>query len=284
MPEKLLAINIPTFERIDSFSTILNEIVNEIQQLPESIQSQIAVNVYDNNSSSHITKRSLCDANSNRLTNPVGFFKNEHNIGADANIFQCCVGSPESTFTWVLGDDDHVTKGSLLSIISVLLSQQQTLGLLILRDGTYPFDSRLVNKRYHSYLTFAQYSIRIQPHVLIAHTLISCNIFRTLTFDKQESLYTLNELTPRLNLKANFAHMRGIVKGLLSKPSSQLCVAMPDFVSLDTTKRLASEVRLEDQIEKIYNCYYTWLLSETGASLGDIADLHSTPWLFKPLL
>lgn len=277
----LLSINIPTFERLESFSQIILELEEELINLPQ-FANDIEINVIDNNSNSNSEKKSFCESVRARSGIRVNFHSNSLNIGGDENIYKCCTIGNGSIFTWVLGDDDHITTGSLSSIVNLLISNIETTGLLLLRDSSYNIDNRIKNKRYNSYLAFSKYVTNIQPHYLIAHTLISCNIFRTDIFDAFESNYVNKDLTPRLGLKANFSHMRGIVKGLLKNSGSNYNVLTPDFIALDTSRRIPSSVSFDNDILRIYHYYFLWLLSEAGIQLFDInRDDPSIDWLFN---
>jgi hypothetical protein len=276
----ILSINIPTYERLTSFCQIVLELEEELINLPHYM-NDIEINIIDNNSTSKVEKDFFCESVKARSGIKINFHLNSTNIGGDENIYKCCTLENGSIFTWVLGDDDHIVKGSLSSIINLLISSIDTTGLLILRDFSYNLDDRLKNKRYSSYQVFSKYVANIQPHYLIAHTLISCNIFRTDIFDASESNYANRDLTPRLGLKANFSHMRGIVKGLLKNSGSKFNVLTSDFVALDTSRRLPAAMNFENEILKIYQYYFFWLLSETGIQLKDVEEGTDIEWLFN---
>jgi hypothetical protein len=278
---KLLSINIPTYERLNSFSEVLLELTSEINALSKEHKAMIEVNVFENDSSTHQEKEKLCSKIASESVIPIKFKKNETNIGADRNILQCCIANQSAIFTWVLGDDDHVVAGSLSKIVFLLLNNINTLGVLILSDGNYTVDEKLINKRISSYYLFARLASTIQPHYLIAHTLISLNIFRTTLFNEAESTYVTCDLTERMGLVANFSHMRGMVKGLLSQSGKSCCVLTPDFVAIDTTRRLPAAVNFDADILKIYYYYYLWLLSEIGIRVDEVARQPNMWWLFE---
>ena len=277
----LLSINIPTYERLDSFSQIIIELENELNSLEAGYRAQIEIAVFENDSSAHPAKQRLCAEVSRRSNLQIKYAKNATNIGADENIYQCCTANPDATFTWVLGDDDHVVAGALAQIIFFLTEHRNDLGLLVLSDGNYPLHEQLRNKQFPSYFWFAKVAVTTQPHYLIAHTLISENIFRTSIFDSHESRYVTRDLTKRLGLSANFSHMRGMVKGLLSETGKNYCVLTPDFISLDTSKRLPAAVSFDADLVKIYYFYYQWLLTEIGVRVDGVARQSAMAWLFE---
>ena len=278
--KSLLAINIPTYERLESFSSIMIELENEINSLEEADKKTIEINVFENNSTVASQKRILCEEIEGRSGIRIRFEENKTNIGADRNILQCCTTSINAaTFTWVLGDDDHVVAGCIPRIVSILSTSSDYLGLLVLLGEGYKVDLSL-RAQSDSYFDFAKLAMKNQPHFLIAHTLISCNIFRSDIFDCDESSYVLEKLTPRHGLTANFTHMWGIVGGLL-RSNKNYSVFVPDFISLDTSKRLPSEFNIDGEMAKIYYFYYLWLLAEIGVRPEQIAREQSMWWLFS---
>lgn len=279
---KLLSINIPTYERLDSFCEIVCELEKEIINLPPNYQSLIEINVFENHSSAYLEKKDICEKISSRSNIALKFNLNSSNIGGDENIAQCCIAG-NSIFTWVLGDDDHIVSGSLIKIIDILLINRENLGLLILRGEGYEIDEGISGKWINSYFLLSHIAIKIQPHFLIAHTLISCNIFRSSIFNLDECLYVIRDLTRRLQLSANFGHMRGLIKGLLSNSGSGYSVIIPEFNAIDTSRRLPSSVDFSTDIYKIYYFYFQWLLTEVGIGLDQVARHDSVSWLYEGL-
>lgn len=239
----------------------------------------IEINVFENNSSVASQKQKLCAEISLRSDARIFFSINPSNIGADKNIQKCCNANPKAIFTWVLGDDDHIVAGCISKIISLLLENEDSLGLLIVMDDSYVCSPIFRDKIFDSYEQFARLAVIDQPHLLIAHTLISCNIFRTELFDNDEATYVNNELTPRAGLRANFVHMRGIINGLL-RSKRKYSVLMPTFTVLDTSKRLPAEIDLGAEIYKIYYFYFLWLLVELGIRLEHVPRQKAMWWLF----
>lgn len=275
----LLAINIPTYERLESFSSIMGELEMNLKPLAQTLKDMIEINVFENNSSVANQKQKLCKEISSRSSIQIFFSINQKNIGGDRNILRCCSGNSNARFTWVLGDDDHIVSDSILKILFLLFKHKDNLGLLILSDNSYNFNPILKNKLITSYEQFARSAINIQPHLLIAHTLISCNIFRTDIFDYSEASYVIESLTPRSGLIANFAHMRGMIKGLLSS-NNQYNVLIPSFTTLDTTKRLPPADNFTESINKIYYFYFLWLLVELGVNIENVPRHQEMWWLF----
>lgn len=267
------------------------ELENELNSLPKAHKDIIEINVFENNSSVANQKQHLCNEIALRSTINIKFSINEMNIGADRNILKCCRASPDATFTWVLGDDDHIIAGGIPEILASLLENRDSLGLLILMDTEYVCKATFKDKVFKSYGDFARLAIKQQPHLLIAHTLISCNIFRTSLFDLDEATYVIDKLSPRIGLTFNFVHMRGIVNGLF-RSDKEYSVLLPSFIPLDLTKRLPMDLSKKltggikidwsREIRRIYYFYYLWLLGELGIRVDEIPISRNMWWLFGP--
>lgn len=276
----ILAINIPTYERLDSFSELMGKIEAELNCLTLVEKEQIEVNVFDNNSETSLLKQNFCEKIKLQSSVNITFRKNNRNIGGDRNILQCCIAGSGAKFTWVLGDDDHILNGSIKNILDILTKNQDSLGLLLLFDQTYFIKRELYDySPFCSYFDFASNVIKKQPHLLIAHTLISCNIFRTDIFAQHEAEYVLNILTPRQGLRANFVHMRGIVSGLLHSEKAY-SVILPELQFLDTSRRFPSDNNFESEIYKIYYFYFHWLMGELGVKFKDVDKDPALWWVY----
>jgi hypothetical protein len=274
----LLSINIPTYERLESFSSVISELAEEIGGLENSIKELVQIRIIDNDSICFSAKKQLCNKLSNKFNINICIKKNTYNLGGSVNVHNCYIASPYATFTWVLGDDDHVVDGSLRYITNILLNHQDDLGLLILSGEEYVVHPDILKKQvFNSYYDLAVKAVKVQPHLLIAHTLISCNIFRSVIFIESESLYAINTLYLRYGHWTGFSHMRGLVSGLLR---GNFTVIIPKKNVLDVRRR-ESDVDFGEQIFEIYYFYFLWLLTEIGVRLDQIKSDKSMNWLSR---
>lgn len=255
------------------------ELESDLNKLSKIHKDSIEINVFENNSSVASQKQKLCEEIALRSDIHIGFSINLTNIGGDSNILKCCSANPNAVFTWVLGDDDHIVADCIPKIVLLLLEYKDKLGLLIVSDNAYVCSAIFKDKLFDSYEQFARLAVNHQPHLLIAHTLISCNIFKTRLFDRDEATYVNNDLTPRAGLRANFVHMRGMIKGLL-RTKNECAVLMPSFSSLDTSKRLPGEMDLGPEMPRIYYFYFLWLLVELGVRVEQVPRQKGMWWLF----
>lgn len=273
----LLSINIPTYERLQSFSAVLTELVKDIDRLDSSIKALVQINISDNDSVCYKQKELLCKELEKKFSINIFIKKNDYNDGGHMNVHNCHVSSQSSTFTWVLGDDDHVLEGSLEYITNILLNYKDNLGLLILSGGYAIHPEILKYKYYESYYDLAKKAVEFQPHYLIAHTLISSNVYRTNCFIARESLYTINSLYSRYGHWTGFPHMRGLISGLLR---TNTMVMVSNKQTLDTSKRVA-DVDIGLLIFDIYYFYFLWLLTEIGVRPDQVRHDKSMQWFFR---
>jgi hypothetical protein len=275
----LLSINIPTYNRLQSFSSMLTELARELDRLDSSIKALVQINISDNDSDCYKQKALLCKELEKEFNIHISIKKNDYNDGVHMNVHNCYVSTPNATFTWVLGDDDHVVEGALEHITNILLSHKDDLGLLILSGGYTIHSEILKNKYYDSYYKLAIKAVEFQPHFLIAHTLISSNIYRTNRFIESESLYTINSLYSRYGHWTGFPHMRGLISGLLRTNN---IIIVSDKETLDTGRRVA-DVDLGTLIFEIYYFYFLWLLTEIGIRPDQVKCDESMHWFRRGL-
>lgn len=168
----------------------------------------------------------------------------------------------------MIGDDEQVLPGSFIKILS-RLKANPSLGLLLLRDTSYRVCKAVLDaKEWTSYEAFAKFVACIQPHVLIAHTLISANIVRSHIFSVHQSRRERFIVVQRSGLPFCFAHMRGILSGL--SHANHLSVHLLGDPVLDTTSRGECSVVIGDH-DGLMKCLYVhhicWLSQEFGVSL-----------------
>ena len=271
-----LSINIPTYNRLESFFEIIGNLSSQIKRLNPSLLNSVAVAVFSNDDLEVATKKQLFLEKCFAGFSNISFKSNSSNIGADRNIIQCCAHDSGAEFTWVLGDDDHPVPFCIEKILQKLQTSSSDLGWFLLRDQVYQIHPLLLGHRnFTNFLTFAKMCSLVQPHMLIAYTLISINIFRTNIFDNSRALYVVDELTPRISLKANFCHMYGIINGLLV--NKKLKVHISDFISLDTSRRINPKPQDEinwNEMKDIYYYYFMWLLTEIGVKINSLNPDH----------
>ena len=110
--QKVLSINIPTYNRARYLRALVDSIGNDLRDL----EARVEINIIDNSSTDDTAQ--IADA----LTNDfpcIRYQKNEENIGAIANIQKAHrVGT--GLYLWVMGDDDYLVHGGLKRIVQSL--------------------------------------------------------------------------------------------------------------------------------------------------------------------
>jgi len=246
---ELLSICIPTYNRSEYLSELLESIGREIEQEPE-LAHKIQIYISDNASTDSTWQ--VCQQ-FHRKHNILDYSRNERNIGGDRNIIKCCtLGSGK--YRWVVGDDELIASGGLVHIIKTLESQKP--GLFINNDGRYRAKLSLPGK-YQDFREFANAAIKAgNPHVLIAHTLITANVFLSTCFDRAIAEYMLPN--------TQYAHMYGLVAGLVKTGGS---VYVTEYKTIHVREQRAGEYRVGDKeesrliinLEKYWAEYIEWI-------------------------
>ena len=260
----LLSINIPTYKRLYEFSRLINSIYCELGLLDETERVRIIVRIFENPSIVS-TEKYLILSQIKELGVTVQWHRNPINIGGDANIEKAYSFSHHTMYQWVIGDDEYLECNSMRRIYN-LLNGSNDIGIVILRDTIYPIHRRLLDKgAWASYFEFAKDCEIYQPHLLIAHTLISSNIIKAGHFDATISNHYRNTIRKRIKTPFSFAHMKGIVS-TLSKCENLRTILLDQHI-INTTSRapsLDSTENHEMHIQRLYMNYVLWLSHEFG--------------------
>lgn len=278
----MLAIALPTYRRINEFKRLLNQLSANVKSLPQDVQSLISFRVYENPSTQTELKLAIFRQTSFGSC-PAEWNINSINIGGDANIEQAYSRQKDAAYTWVIGDDEQILSDALSKIITTLKARPD-LGLLLLRDTSYPV-SRVILERelWASYEEFAKFLASRQPHLLIAHTLISANIVRSDLFDVQQSRRERCLVSPRSEIPFSFAHMKAILYGLSGSSSMIMILKCP---VLDTTGRATCADNFVNQatlMRCLYIRHLSWVTQEFGIPLWPIV-LHNSMSVCMPSL
>lgn len=236
---ELLSICIPTFNRAEYLRELLESINAEIKK-HTGIASKFKIYISDNASTDKTYE--LCNGYSSIIHN-LEYSRNEVNLGGDKNIFKCCT-TGTGKYRWVMGDDELIAPDGLAHIIKILEIEKP--GLLINNDGVYNSKLKLPAV-YENFTDFAKATIRARnPHMLIAHSLITANIFLSKCFDAKLASIKLPG--------TRYAHMYGMVSGLIIEKE-------PIYVTNHKTiivrnQRAAAHI---DELPLISNIEHHWL-------------------------
>ena len=281
----LLSICIPTYKRIDFLKRLLDQLTTEATTLCDRDQELISINIFEN--PSNVTEQKEKLVKSYRYGHASCTWQiNSTNIGGDANIDQCCLLNDGSSFRWVIGDDEQLLRGCLSNIITHLRLYPNC-GLLILRDPSYQIDQNILNEQsWMNYCEFAKYVAGIQPHLLIAHTLITCNIFMTSAYSWADGTNERLIYSNRAGLPYCFGHMHGTLSGL--SQNDKLAVHILVTPAIDVSSRAPSEVPEESEnlftassMTRLYRHYLYWLGHEFGIDINEISRHSSMNGIFN---
>lgn len=117
--DTLLTVAIPTYKRSGALKRCMESL---LQQLDGKQQRLIHILVCDDDpTSSNIEIISdMRRVNSARIS----YYKNNENMGPDKNFLQCIELARDSTYFWLLGDDDFVNEGKVKLILDWLMKVQ----------------------------------------------------------------------------------------------------------------------------------------------------------------
>jgi len=115
-----LTIAIPTYERSENLSNLLNSIKSEYEKLTDHEKKSITIYVSDNTRSPKQLKLNQDLILETKIViNNIIYDLNKYNIGGNQNILKC-IEYPKSGWVWVIGDDDILINNSLKYIIDLI--------------------------------------------------------------------------------------------------------------------------------------------------------------------
>jgi glycosyltransferase involved in cell wall biosynthesis len=119
----ILSVCIPTFNRAERLSPLVEAVISQILQA--RLEEVVDIVISDNHSPDHTF--ALCQTWM-RKHGFVKCFRNEWNIGGDPNHLMVIERST-GKFAWVLGDDDHIHDTTISTILSALTGEVSQLFL-----------------------------------------------------------------------------------------------------------------------------------------------------------
>jgi glycosyltransferase involved in cell wall biosynthesis len=177
---ELLSICIPTYNRAAYLQEVLRNLGTEYQALPEAAKADVRFYVSDNASADNT--RTVVEDHQSAF--PLVYSKNPTNIGAKPNLFKLIEVSM-GRYKWVLGDDDLVEPGTLLSLLNFLRERQPCLVVFKVCDPSGIEDPRFADspELFADFRAFLDHCAVRNPALLVAMSLVSCNVFEGKNFD-----------------------------------------------------------------------------------------------------
>ena len=179
-----LSICIPTYNRATYLEETLNNIVSEIQKMPEDQRGKIDLCISDNHSTDGTKDvvRKIMDQSPVHVT----FNVNAKNLGPDVNFINS-VSLSNSDYVWLLGSDDKITDGGLTFLYNFLDTHQE-LDLIFLNKETFKSDGvTLIDSPYQSNkgneIVFFTNPLQASLEVIYEAGLISILCFRRVKWE-----------------------------------------------------------------------------------------------------
>jgi glycosyltransferase involved in cell wall biosynthesis len=195
----ILSLCIPTFNRVRYLTELLSQLRNQISD--KVFTPFVEIIVVDNAST---------DATHDYLSSlefpGLRYQRNPRNIGGDANFIEC-VRQARGDYVWLLGDDELLEDKAVETVFHEAANRRHS--LLILTDKNY--NPNIGGRStFENYAEFVSVAATKNPHLILAHTLISANVFRKEVFDQARA---------RRMIATAYCHMHGLF-GPLQKGGS----------------------------------------------------------------
>jgi hypothetical protein len=264
MVNKKLAIAIPTYKRQREFARLTGQLSDQINLLDKSLQKNISINVLENPSSFTAIKKNIFNQLPFGMSN-VSWLEHECNIGGDNNINEAYKSGRDSDYVWVIGDDEQICCKALENVFRVLNSNSNLGLLILLSNSEYRISRRLKNYKWKNYALMAKELFSIQPHLLIAHTLISANIIKSSIYSYQYAAKDITKFSKRWSLPFCFSHMKGIISGLSENDSYEVLLSTQPIIST-ISRSEPSDLAANHgaNMIKLHKMYMLWLIHEFG--------------------
>ena len=169
----LLTIAIPTYNRCFYLEELLIEL---IEQLDVINKSELIVELLISDNASFDNTNNLLNKYCNITY--LKYYCNNINIGAEANYIEC-IRKSKGEYIWIIGDDELVYKNGIKIVCDIL--NQKIYDFIIVKDINYDLKFN-ESKSFQNFYEMIEYMSYVNPHFILAHSLISCNIFKKKDF------------------------------------------------------------------------------------------------------
>ena len=130
MSKPTLTIGIPTRNRIDLITDLLDDVFS---QLTDETRARVSVLITDN--ASDVSYDAVVEKYSNSHPGAISYIRNETDIGFSANVNKAVL-SADSDFVLIMSDDDGLTMGTIDAVFS-MIDAHPDVGIGMLAHGTY---------------------------------------------------------------------------------------------------------------------------------------------------
>jgi len=182
------------------------------------------------------------------------------NLGGNANIIHCH-GIGAGRYRWVMGDDDAISTGQLVPILNCLQRSQPA--LFINSSGGYAYGFK-TPALFEDYRAFARTCAKINPHALVAHSLITSNIFRSECFDGSFA---------RSKIETSYGHMYGLVQAMSDSAGGVYVAGRQTITVRDSSLDPADGIWPSDMYA-LWRDYLNWLRTRLHLTDIDGSGIH----------
>lgn len=169
----LLTIAIPTYNRFLYLEELLVELIDQLNIINKT---KLIVELLISDNASFDNTNNLLNKYSNITY--VKYYRNDINIGAEANYMEC-IRKAKGEYIWIFGDDELVYKNGVKTVCDIL--NQKIYDLIIVKDLNYNLKFN-ESKSFQNFYEMIEYMSYVNPHFILAHSLITCNIFKKKDF------------------------------------------------------------------------------------------------------
>ena len=243
-----LTIAIPTYNRQRYLAELLPELVAQCKE-EVNVGPGVEVLVIDN-ASTDSTSAYVTD----NFPNDVRYFRNDTNIGGDANFIEC-VRKSSGSYVWLFGDDEIINKNAVASLLELI----QKRPALIITGSDFE-----ASKFFPDYSALLRYALPFDPIFLVHHTLITANVFPRDGFDVEIALERIS---------TNYGHMYAIAE-LLGTGKGVFLLGKNESVFKMRDVRAEFDVKPVDLENKLV------ALCAHISDVADIRRLKFNAWLF----
>lgn len=246
MSNEFLSICIPTRNRSGWLKKALSRLADEIEINnigPDVLKIYVSDNCSTDDTATTVHKFQK------RL--PHLFYScHPSNIGGDRNILHC-YGLGEGTYRWVMGDDDAICSGTLGYILDCLRDMRPALFINSARRPSYGF---IPPKLFKSYQEFLELCMRVNPQMILAHSLITANIFRSDCFNCDFALS---------KIETCYGHMYGMLEGM-SEIEGGVFVTDQETMTVRNSSLDPVDGVWPADMYKIWGDYLDWIKEKFG--------------------
>jgi len=192
-----LSVAIPTYNRCNYLMELIPNLLEQCYEADKNY-TEIEVIIGDNASTDTTSEYILKNFSNNKR---MKYYRNAENIGANANFIKS-VERASGQYVWLFGDDELLKNNAIVSVLNII--KKYSSSLLIVKDESY--NTKLPHSQlFKNYSDLVLFVSKKNPHFLLAHTLVTANIFLKDIFDIQRA----NDF-----ISTNYGHMYAILEKL----------------------------------------------------------------------